>query len=209
MLIDLVGNWRLNTCMQKIYLFDADGVTVAPREKYFSQRYAADKGVSSEVIMPLFRKEFGDCVTGKKELSEVLKDYVGVWQWPGTIEELLEYWWAGENKRNEPVLQAIQKLRAAGAPCYLATDQVKERKEYLLGTVGLEKEFDGSFFSCDLGTTKDTEAYWYKVLDALGNPDPIGVYFWDDEPENVSAARAAGINAFLFTNLEAMEKTIA
>ncbi|MGB3073590.1 MAG: HAD-IA family hydrolase [Candidatus Moraniibacteriota bacterium] len=194
--------------MQKIYLFDADGVVVAPREKYFSQRYAVDYGVSGDVIMPLFKNEFGDCVIGKKELSEVLKGYVGRWQWHGTIDELLEYWWAGENKRNEPVLQVIQKLRVGGALCYLATDQVKERKEYLLRRVGLEKEFDGTFFSSDLGTTKDTEAYWHKVLAALGNPDPARVSFWDDEPENVKAAKAVGIDAYLFTTLEEMEKAI-
>ena len=194
--------------MKKFLLFDADGVAVVAREKYFSQRFAEDYGVSPEVVMPLFRNEFPECVLGKKDLKSVLEKYVTAWQWPGTIDELLDYWFAGENKRNEPVLALVQKLRADGYQCYLATDQVKERKEYLLHRMNLEQDFDGSFFSCDLGVSKSTVEYWQLVLEQLGNPDPSDVIFWDDEPENIAAAKQAGLTAYSYQSLADIENNL-
>lgn len=191
--------------MKKFLLFDADGVAVAPREKYFSARFMEDYGVSPNLVLPLFKNEFPECVLGKKDLKEVLKSYVTAWQWQGTIDELLDYWLAGENKRNEPVLTLIAKLRSDGYPCYLATDQVKERKEYLLERMHLAQDFDGSFFSCDLGVSKSTAEYWQMVLEKLGNPHPSDVIFWDDEMENVTAAQLVGINAFFYQSLDDIE----
>ena len=196
--------------MNRVLIFDADGVAVAPREKYFSQRFMEDYGVPSEAVMPLFKNEFLECVLGKKSLTKVLEEkYVALWQWQGTIDELLDYWFAGENTRNEPVLALIAKLRTDGYQCYLATDQVRERKDYLLGHMKLAREFDGTFFSCDLGVSKSTAEYWQLVLTALSNPDPKAVYFWDDEMENVTAAKSVGINASFYTGIEDIRENLS
>ncbi|MDP4007819.1 MAG: HAD hydrolase-like protein [Candidatus Peregrinibacteria bacterium] len=194
--------------MNKILLLDADGVAVAPREKYFSTRYVEDFGVSSDIIVPFFKNEFNDCLTGKKELREVFseEDLLEKWGWKGSLDELLEYWWAGENKRNEPVLAIVKNLRAEGMKCYLATDQEKNRAQYLLRDMRLAEDFDGAFFSCDLGARKHEALYWEKVMATLGNPDPATVSFWDDEEENIEVAQKAGIDAHLFTTVEDLKR---
>ena len=196
--------------MKKFLLLDADGVVVAPREKYFSTRYVEDFDVSTDLMMPFFKKEFNDCLIGKKELREVFRSQhlLEKWGWKGSLDELLEYWWAGENKRNEPVLAIVKNLRAEGMKCYLATDQEKNRAQYLLRDMRLAEDFDGSYFSCDLGARKCDPLYWGKVLAALGNPDPTDVLFWDDEEENIETARKAGINAHLFTNIEDLKREL-
>jgi len=61
---------------------------------------------------------------------------------------------------------------------------------------GIEQIFDHCFVSFISGFMKpDREAYAH-ALKSLG-VEPGAVYFFDDLPANVAAARAAGINAFL------------
>jgi putative hydrolase of the HAD superfamily len=190
--------------MKKILLLDADGVAIVPREKYFSDRYSEEFGVSKDLIMPFFKNEFNDCLIGKREVSEVFakQHMLEKWGWEGTLLELFQYWWAGENTRFEEVLSLVQELRKEGVKCYLTTDQEKNRAEYIMGGMGLAKDLDGAFFSYLLGVRKTDPEYWKKALAELGNPDPADVEFWDDDMENVVTAKAAGINAHFFTNFE-------
>lgn len=190
--------------MKKFLLLDADGVAIVPREKYFSARYAEDFGVSLDLILPFFKNEFNDCLTGKKELRQVFQEQniLEKWKWTGTIDELLEYWWKGENKRFEEVLSIVKTLRSEGTKCYLATDQEKNRADYIWDTMGMSRDFDGKFISCDMGVRKTNTEYWTKVLERLGNPDPSEVEFWDDDKENVEVAIGFGIDAHFFTTVE-------
>lgn len=187
--------------MNKIIFFDADGVTIFQREKFFSQRLSEDYGVPVELIIPLFKNEFYKCVLGEMDLKEVLKSYIDKWGWKGSIDELLKYWWEGENKPNIPVLKVIDKLRAQGIKCYLTTDQEKYRANYIMNGIGLEKHLDGAFFSCNLGVSKSKQEYWEKVLRALNVENPNEVQYWDDEQENVDTAQEAGIEAHLYKNI--------
>lgn len=186
--------------MNKVLFFDADGVTIVQREKFFSQRFSEDYGQSTDVVMPLFKNEFYKCVLGEMDLKDVLKSYLPKWSWQGTVDELLEYWWAGENKINMPVVEKITELRAKGYRCYLATDQEKYRANYIMKGMGMEKYVDGAFFSCDLGISKGKREYWEKVLKSLSIDNPGEVEYWDDEIENIQAAQEAGIKVHLFKN---------
>lgn len=190
--------------MKKILLLDADGVAIVPRGKYFSDRYSEEFGVSKDLITPFFKNEFNDCLIGKREVSEVFveQNMLEKWGWKGSLEELFQYWWAGENMRFEEVLSFVQELRTRGVKCYLTTDQEKNRAEYIMHGMGLAQDFDGAFFSYQLGARKTDSEYWQKLLQRLGNPNPADVEFWDDDEENVATAKTAGIDAHFFTNLE-------
>lgn len=196
--------------MKKILLLDADGVAIVPREKYFSDRYSEEFGVPKDLIMPFFKNEFNDCLVGKRELREVFKEQnlLEKWGWKGSLDELLKYWWAGENTRFEEVLTFVQGLRSQGVKCYLTTDQEKNRAEYILEGMGLVKDLDGAFFSYQLGARKTDTLYWQKLLQELDNPNPADVEFWDDDEENVAAAKAFSIDAHFFTNLEDFKKSL-
>lgn len=69
-----------------------------------------------------------------------------VWNWEGSIDELLDYWFQGEKEMDERILQTIKIMREKGIKCYLASDQEKYRAEFLLRDLGMEKLFDGHFF---------------------------------------------------------------
>jgi putative hydrolase of the HAD superfamily len=188
--------------MNKIIFIDADGVTIVLREKFFSQRFSEKFGVEAGLVMPLFKNEYYKCVLGQMDLKEVLKSYMPKWGWKGTVEELLLYWWGAENKPNISVLEKMSQLRAQGVKFYLATDQEKYRANYIMQDMGLEKYLDGAFFSCDLGLSKSTKEYWQKVLEILNVQNLAEVEYWDDEEENISAAKEVGIRAHLYRNPE-------
>lgn len=196
--------------MKKILLLDADGVAIVPRERYFSDRYSEEFGVSKEVIMPFFKDEFNDCLVGKREVSEVFveQNMLTKWGWQGTLDELFQYWWAGENTRFEEVLSLVQELRKEGVKCYLTTDQERNRAEYMWHGMGLAQDLDGAFFSYQLGARKTDPEYWEQVLAELGHPDPADVEFWDDDQENVAAAKQSGIDAYFFTNFEDFKNSV-
>lgn len=190
--------------MKKILLLDADGVAIVPRERYFSDRYSEEFGVSKDLIMPFFKNEFNDCLIGKREVREVFieQNMLAKWGWKDTPEELFAYWWAGENTRFEEVLSLVRELRKEGVKCYLTTDQEKNRAEYMWHGMGLAQDLDGAFFSYQLGVRKTDALYWQKLLQELGNPNPADVEFWDDDEENVDTAKTAGIDAHFFTSFE-------
>ena len=193
--------------MEKILFLDVDGVIVS-KETYFSTRYAREFGVPVEKLLLFFETEFRECNTGKKDMKEVLGKYLADWQWKGSVDELLRYWFEDGSVPDAEVMAIVKNCRNKGIRCYLATDQEKYRATYLWNDLGLAKDFDGSYFSCDLGARKHEALYWEKVLAGLGNPDPVGVSFWDDEEENIEVAKKTGINAHLFTSIEDLKREL-
>mgnify|MGYP000084107324 CR=1 FL=1 len=193
--------------MKEILLLDADGV-VFPGGKYFSLRYSEDFGVPIEKIIPFFKNEFRECQLGTKDLKETLEKYLVDWQWKGSVDELLQYWFEDRSVPDVDIMKIVQCVQNKGAQCYLTTDQEEYRAGYLWKTLGLSNNFDGSFFSCHLGARKKDPLFWEKVLTSLGNPDPSTVTFWDDEEENVATAKAAGIDAHFFTNFEDFKQSV-
>ncbi len=193
--------------MNKILLLDTDGVLI-PKEKFFSTRYAEEKGISDTLLLPFFQGEFRRCQAGGCDMKVELTKYMKDWQWTGSVDEFLAYWFASEPDPSTVALEVVAGLRKAGIKCYMATDQERYRAQYLWNKVGLSEYFDGAFFSCDLKAGKASLEFWKKVLALLGNPPPKDVIYFDDERENVEAASSFGIDARIFTNIEEVKSIV-
>lgn len=193
--------------MARILLLDTDGVLI-PKEKYFSTRYAEEKGIPVQTLLPFFQGEFRRCQAGHCDMKEELAKHIAEWQWTGSVDEFLAYWFASEPDPSTLMLEAVADLRKAGVKCYIATDQERYRAQYLWNTVGLSEHFDGAFFSCDLKANKASLEFWEKTLALLGNPHPGEVTYFDDEEESVKAAASFGINARIFTDIEEVKEIV-
>lgn len=185
--------------MLRTMIFDVDGIVIH-RAMYFSERLAKEFGVSPEVILPFFKKEFQLCVTGQADLKEAVTPYLDRWGWQKSVDELLAYWFAGESDLDQSVLAAIQQLRNGGVRCYFSTDNEKYRLCYILDDLGLKTLGDGVFASAELGCVKSQPAFWAAVHEQLGRPDESTVLVWDDDAENVEAAQQFGFQAALYTD---------
>jgi len=178
----------------KIFLIDVDGV-VLKKHEYFSARLARELDIPLEQVLPFFIQEFPLCSLGKADLKELIAPHLPEWGWQGTLDELLNHWFEVENETDEAVLTAVAAWRAAGHPCYLATDQEKYRAAHIRQSIG--EQFDGSFFSCDLGLKKTDPAFFQTIADTL-KTDLSDILYLDDDAKNVAVATDLGITAQLF-----------
>jgi putative hydrolase of the HAD superfamily len=195
----------------KAIVFDADGVVINSPD-YFSVQYQKAFGVSNETMLPFFKGKFQDCLVGKADLKEELKPLLNDWNWPGTVDELIEYWFQAEHFIDEKIVNEIEKLRDRGIKCYLGTKQEKYRTEYIRKDMDFDKIFDKIYSSAEIGFKKPEKHFFEFIFDDLNKNKeikPREIMFWDDEEINVNSAKELGWQGYLFTNFDEFHKIIS
>lgn len=186
--------------MVKAVLFDMDGVLTF-RERNFSVAYIEKHNLKPAPVMDFFATEWHNYVLGKKDLKAHIAAHPDIWQWHGTPEELMQYWFKSEDNKNEPLLKVIGHLRQSGIKCYIATEQEKYRTQYV-NEVMFPNEFDGCFSTCEIGVKKSNPKYFETVMELLQqtNPGitPGDIVYFDDDTDKLESARAVGINGELY-----------
>lgn len=190
----------------KHVLFDTDGVIV--HSDMWSNEYSRRSGIPPEIMKPFFCNIFGDCITGKSDLKEVINPYLSNWNWTGSVEEYLEEWFRYENRVDRELIRRIQELRKAWIECHVATNQEKYRLEYLRNTMGFSNDFDSVFCSSELGYKKPQKEFYERVLQTL-NTNADEVLYFDDAEENIESAKELWINVVLYRDLGDFEKALS
>ena len=187
----------------KVILFDADGVLTLP-EEVFTVMYSKSHGLDTGPFEQFFRSEWEAIVTGKQDLKETIAANPELWQWNGSTDELLEYWFKTEDVRNEELLTLIGELKQQGLSCYLATDQERYRGEYMKNVM-FKDLFDGYFISSELGVTKTDPKFFELIIEQFKHthPDllPSEIVFYDDSRSKVDTACSVGINGQLYKSV--------
>jgi putative hydrolase of the HAD superfamily len=185
---------------------DADGVLINSG-RLFSHQYAQEQGMEAEQIEPFFQGTFQLATIGKADLKELIAEHRDLWKWDGTPEELLHKWFTTEANLDSELIEIIQQLRADGVKVYLASDQEKYRAQYFRDELfaGL---LDGFFISCDLGYEKKQPEFFKSILAKL-DADPSEVLFFDDSQHKVDSARAAGIQAEVYSDRSQVTQLLA
>lgn len=191
----------------KCIVFDADGVLTLPEEA-FSVVYTRSRGLDIKPFEDFFKNEWQPIVTGFEDLKDNIVANPDFWQWSGSPDELLDFWFKAEDVRNGELIKLIKKLRATGVTCYLATDQEKYRAEYMKETM-FKDLFDGYFVSAELGFTKTDPRFFELVLQSLRTQhselEANDIVFFDDSQSKVDTAKQLGIDAILFKNNSQVE----
>lgn len=183
----------------EVALFDADGVVFTPREKFFTDRLVEEFGVSNEDSMEFVKEFLIPSMTDEVNLREELPMLLEKWGINTSVDEIFKVWWSGETKINYPVLQIVDELRHIGIKTYLATDQEKNKAEYIMEQLGLSEHFDGAFLSYEMGFQKHDEEFWKVLVESL-KTEPYKIIFWDDDQKNVDRAAAVGIEGRLYSD---------
>ncbi|HOZ36458.1 MAG TPA: HAD hydrolase-like protein [bacterium] len=161
-------------------ILDADGI-VLHREMYFSDRLSKDFGVPPEKVIAFFKKEFPLCTIGQADLKEELTKYIQEWNWHGTVDELIQYWFEHEQNIDQRIINHVQELKNKGIKCYLASDNEKYRTKYIYEQLGLKNYFDIIFSSSNIGFCKKQLEFWDAVHNQLGTPEKSSVLVLDDD----------------------------
>lgn len=184
-----------------ILIFDADGVLVEPWG--FARDLETRFGISREQTRDFFSDAFQDCLTGGVDVRDVLPRFLERWGWNASLDEFIHTWMRRDDRPRHEVLDTIQRLRAAGYRCCLASNQEPRRAAYMAGQMGFAERFDALYFSCDLGSTKPAADFYRGIEQDLG-VEPRRLHFWDDSMRHVEAARRRGWNAYLFEDIRSI-----
>lgn len=195
--------------MIKAVLFDVDGVLCIPPE-LFSLRYARDNGVDIDDITAFFKGPFFQSTIGKADLKDLIAEHNSIWKLNGSVDDLLERWFATEHVINEPIIEYVQQLRARGIKCYTATNQEQYRAAYIRDKM-FPGVFDDYFASYELGVAKPSPDFFDIILQRMIHDGIITnsseVAFFDDSRANVEAAATQGITAqFVQSNDDILQK---
>lgn len=175
-------------------LWDADGVLQhLPAGWEASMRPVVGHLVDDveEFLAEAFAAE-RPALTGDTRWLDVLPGLLEKWGIAHAHDDALRVWLT-----IEPVVETreiVERLRAAGVRCYLATNQDEHRGRHMHATLGYDKLFDGCFYSYELRVAKPDQAYFAAVLARLDLPGDT-VLFVDDNAANVEAARSVGLRA--------------
>ncbi len=173
-----------------VVLWDADGVLQGAMPGW-RERLIEVGG--EEFLEALFAEE-SRCMTGKVPFVHVVARMIERFQLDVSASDVMTLW--ARIELDEEALALVDRVRSAGARCFLATNQHDYRRDVMRVQELYEGHLDGEFYSCELGAAKPDAAYFEAVLEAVGVP-AADVLFIDDSPRNVDGARACGIRAEL------------
>ena len=195
----------------KAIIFDADGVVIRPTT-LFSQQLIEAHHCNQDAVKNFFETDFMQCILGKANLKETLKQHISKFGWQGSVDSLLKEWFTSEDKPNQPLIKAIKELKRKSIGCYLATNQEKYRAQYLADEMKMLHLFDYIFFSYEMKLKKPQPKFWQYVWDSLSYMEGLNhkdeVMFWDDKEKNVLAAKRFGFDAYQFESNKHFKDTL-
>lgn len=189
--------------MVNVVMFDADGVLI--HAKRFSAHLEEQFGIKRETTDPFFAGIFQACLTGKADLKKELVKHVDGWGWTRSIDELLRFWFQSEHVVDNEILAYINTLRQKGIRPFLATNNEKYRAAYMAQDMGFGDIFDGIYASGTMGVKKPDPAFFRYIIKEQKLPVSEAL-FWDDDPENVAAAKEVGLHAEVYTHFADFQK---
>ena len=180
-------------------MVDVDGVIVVrPDGRRWDADLQADLGVDpADLQTAFFTPHWPAIILGQARIEDRLPAALSRIA-PGlSAEDLIAYWFEKDSVLNQPLLDDLADLRAAGVPMHLATVQEHRRASYLWDVLRLSDRFDGLLHSAMIGHAKPDPAYFTAVAGRLG-ASPGDLLLLDDSPRNVAAAIACGWQARLW-----------
>jgi len=97
--------------------------------------------------------------------------------------------------------ELLADLRRQGVALACLSNDLAEWSRVLRHQFGLDHLIDHWVISGDIGCRKPDAAAYDRLIDSTGVA-PSAVFFLDDKPENVVAARQAGWQAAIFTGVD-------
>lgn len=175
--------------MSKILLFDYFGVVASDAYWYTIKGVEALNGRAVE-IEELSQKVNDGRISWQEYCKEVAKD-LNI-----SIEQVLERY--EQHNVNERVVRLINELRETHTVS-LASNAASEHMLPIMERTGLDKLFDETFFSSDIGESKPSKEFFEYILRFYSKPAEDFV-FVDDSFVNVEAAGRLGMRSILYTD---------
>jgi len=176
----------LGTTPVRAVLLDADGVLQLIGTPWYQ---ALSDGGGEPFAKALLAGE-GDALAGRESLRDLLDRLIVELGLAGDADELMDLW---RRATPDPLAwELVRELRASGYLTVLATNQQRERREWMRTALGYDGLCDIDAYSCLLGVAKPDPDYFRAVL-TMARVDADEALFVDDSAENIATASALGL----------------
>jgi len=179
-------------------LFDADGVL-----QYATQHWQPalqsvlnldDESQARAVVKDILEAET-EVLQSATGFTERLEAKLANWGRSKFVLETLDVLHAIEVYAD--IMQTVQAVRRSGIRCHIGSNQQSLRARHMSTALNYKSLFESEFYSCFIGAAKPQAAFFERVIARL-DCQASAVLFLDDRPENVEAAKQAGMNAIVF-----------
>ncbi|MFA5593097.1 MAG: HAD-IA family hydrolase [Micavibrio sp.] len=192
--------------------FDLDGVLIGgfhakeALRKRWDTEIEKDLGLDFDIFQQFFKTRFMDVLIGKADFTGEMTAFLREHGYTHDARTVIDYWHDRDRDFIEPVMGAVKSLaRLPDIELYVATNQTRERADYLKNTAGLGAYFKDIYYSARLGCFKTDPAYFAQIEDELGfDPAAEPPLFFDDRAGNIAVAAARGWNAVLVDGPESV-----
>lgn len=183
----------------KALMVDVDGVVIVhPEPQGWSTYLERDLGLSPALLQSaFFVPHWPDIILGRAGLRERLAPVLAEVAPELDADRLIRYWFENDAHLDRSLLAQLAPIRTSGVKLHLATVQEHERARYIWDELALKRFFDGMHYAAELGSAKPAPEFFRAVAGRSGFV-PHEIFFIDDKPTNVDAARKEGWSAALW-----------
>lgn len=182
--------------MIKAIFSDINGVMFTQSVR-FSVRYSQKYNIAIETLNEFLDGDFDLCLTGKADLKEELAKYLDLWQWKGSVNELLKFWFGEDDTPNLKFLKTLKHFKDHGLKLYLATQNEKYRTEKYLNLLKPYLPYDGLLSTYLIGYKKSNPLYLTNCLNKC-DLKADEVIFIDNNQKAIEAAKSLSVQTILF-----------
>jgi glucose-1-phosphatase len=186
---------------KRALLFDLGGVVIEIDFGRASLHWAAHSDLSLDELRRTFRFDlaYEKHERGEIEAQEYFAHLRKTLKLTGTDAQIAEGWNSIFIAEIPETVAMVERARKV-LPCYgFSNTNPTHQAHWEAAFPRAASAFDRIFVSWELGLRKPERAAFEAVCDAMG-VKPARVLFFDDTPENVEGARAAGLEAVLVTS---------
>ena|GEM_PF-1318604 len=195
--IDL-SNFFLSPHTSKIHIFfDIDGVLIPQsgynptKERIWDNDLFNETGIDPNVLTKdFFIPYFKDILLGKIDLTATLTAVLLQNGYNIEADKVIKIWFNKESQFDQNLLEIISNLKnRKEIELYIASNQSKERHQFLWNEKGLNNYFSGYYISSDLGKFKNNKSFFEKINVAIKSGKKILI---DDSMANIKSCQEAG-----------------
>ena len=151
---------------------------------------------------------FVELMEGKMSEDEYIEKLLGITKWNISIEKFKSTMRKVLDKKMPGTIDVLRKVKQTNKyALVLLSDNVKEWLDYVEKTNKDLDIFDYKFFSYQLGTIKEDNITFVKVLDRI-KAKPEETLFIDDLMTNIESAKSIGITGIQFLSAEKLENSL-
>lgn len=188
------------TMIPTLIFFDVDGVLINGfhHNPKFCRMWSAnihnDLGITQDHLAQYFKTYWPDVIVGRTDLHKTMTAHLTATGYDIPAQSVIDYW-----LKNDAVIHtktwdiAAQWAARPDTTLYLATNQEKNRADYLWHNLNFKSIFKDIFYSGKMGVAKDNPSFFQTINAQLSiDLTQTRVIYWDDSPSCIASANTAG-----------------